>query len=61
MPPLSSARTIWEIKTFLGSLAGYPFQEGMTLNASNINYQSLKALNIIKQIQEKGLIEIPGN
>ncbi|CAA6697400.1 MULTISPECIES: arylsulfatase [unclassified Lentimonas] len=50
-----------EIQTFLGSLNGYPFQEGQALNAGNINYQSLKALQILKQITEKGLFEMPNN
>ncbi|VGO18424.1 arylsulfatase [Pontiella sulfatireligans] len=50
-----------EIQEFLGSLAGYPFQEGQNMNASGINYQSLKALKILEQIKEKGLIEIPSN
>ena len=42
-------------------MADYPFQEGMALNAGNINYRSLKALQILKQIQEKGLISFPSN
>ena len=40
---------------------GYPFQEGQALNAGGINYRSLKALKILEQIREKGLIERPGN
>jgi arylsulfatase len=50
-----------EIQSFLGSLNGYPFQEGQSLNAGGINYQSLKALQILEQIREKGLIEMPRN
>jgi arylsulfatase len=50
-----------EIQKFLQSLQGYPFQEGQALNAGNINYQSLKALQILKQITEKGLFEMPNN
>jgi arylsulfatase len=50
-----------EIQKFLGSLEGYPFQEGQSLNASGINYQSIKALKILEQIREKGLIEMPRN
>jgi len=50
-----------EIQNFLATLEGYPFQEGMPLNAGGINYRSLKALKILDQIKEKGLIERPGN
>lgn len=50
-----------EIQKFLGSMQGYPFQEGQSLNAGGINYQSLKALQILQQLGEKGLIERPGN
>ena len=50
-----------EIQKFLSTMADYPFQEGMALNAGNINYRSLKALQILKQIQEKGLISFPSN
>ena len=50
-----------EIQKFLASLNGYPFQEGQSLNAGGINYQSLKALKILEQIREKGLIEMPRN
>ena len=50
-----------QIQNFLQSLQGYPFQEGQALNAGNINYQSLKALQILKQITEKGLFEMPNN
>jgi len=50
-----------EIQNFLASLDGYPFQEGSSMNASGINYQSLKALKILEQIRGKGLIEIPTN
>ena len=50
-----------EIQEFLGTMADYPFQEGQALNAGGINYRSLKALKILEQIREKGLIERPGN
>jgi arylsulfatase len=50
-----------EIQKFLGTLGDYPFQEGSSLNAAGINYQSLKALKILQQIKDKGLIEMPRN
>ena len=45
---------------FFQTIPDYPFQEGQALNAGNINYQTLKAQQILKEIREKGLIEIPG-
>ena len=50
-----------EVQKFLSTMADYPFQEGASLNAAGINYQSLKALKILEQIREKGLIEVPTN
>jgi arylsulfatase len=50
-----------EIQKFLTTLADYPFQEGSSLNAAGINYRSLKALKVLEQIREKGLIEMPHN
>ena len=50
-----------EIQKFIGSLEGYPFQEGTTLNAGGINYQSLKAMKVLEHINSKGLIDRPGN
>ena len=49
------------IQEFLATMPDYPFQEGQSLNAGGINYQSLKALRILEQIREKGLLERPGN
>jgi len=50
-----------QIQQFLATIPDYPFQEGMSLNAGNINYRSLKALQIMEQIRGKGLIERPSN
>ena len=50
-----------EIQKFLSTIPDYPFQEGMPLNAGNINYTTLKAANILEKIRKKGLIERPGN
>jgi hypothetical protein len=33
----------------------------MNLNAGNINYMTLKAAGIIKQLEEKGTISVPGH
>ena len=38
---------------FLATIPQYPFQEGLNLNAaSNINYQTLKAAMVLKQLQK---------
>lgn len=50
-----------ELEKFLGSMKEYPFQQGLSLNVGDINYQSLKALQIIQQLNDKGLLERPGN
>jgi hypothetical protein len=44
------------VKGFLGSLQGYPFQEGSSLSASGINYKSLKALKILRELDKAGYI-----
>jgi arylsulfatase len=41
-----------KVKEFLQSLTGYPFQEGSSLNAAGINYQTLKAADALKRLQE---------
>jgi hypothetical protein len=50
-----------QLSNFFQTIPGYPFQEGQSLNAGNINYRTLKAQQILKEISEKGLIEIPRN
>jgi arylsulfatase len=40
------------IKRFLGSLEGYPMQEGSSLNAAAINYSTLKAAAVMKRLKE---------
>jgi arylsulfatase len=50
-----------QIQQFLATIPEYPFQEGMSLNAGNINYQSLRAMRILQEIEGKGLIERPAN
>jgi arylsulfatase len=49
-----------KIQQFLATIPQYPFQEGMALNVGNINYMTLKAAGIIKQLEEKGTINLPG-
>ncbi|MBT8351369.1 MAG: sulfatase-like hydrolase/transferase, partial [Deltaproteobacteria bacterium] len=43
-----------KVQQFLGSLDGYPFQPGSSLSASGINYRSLKAMKILKEMEKSG-------
>ena len=43
-------------KQFLGSLEGYPFQEGSSLSSAGINYRSLKAFKVLKELAKAGSI-----
>ena len=45
-----------EIQKFLSTMGDYPFQEGMSLNAGGINYRSLKALEILKQLENQNIL-----
>ena len=40
-----------EVQKFLATIPDFPFQQGSTLNAAGINYQSLKALEILKRLE----------
>lgn len=40
-----------EVQKFLATIPDYPFQQGSSLNAAGINYQSLKALQVLKQLE----------
>jgi arylsulfatase len=43
-----------KVQQFLGSLDGYPFQPGSSLSAAGINYRSLKAMKILKEMEKSG-------
>lgn len=43
-----------KVAGFIGSLKGYPFQEGMDLNAAGINYNTLKAAQVLEEIKNSG-------
>ena len=43
-----------KIKTFLGSLEGFPFQQGSSLGADGINYRSIRALQMLKELEKSG-------
>jgi arylsulfatase len=48
-----------KIKEFLGTIAGFPFQEGTSLNAAGINYQTLRAAEALKRLNEIQSISSP--
>jgi arylsulfatase len=43
-----------KVQEFLASLEGYPFQPGSSLGADGINYRSLKAIQILQQMEKSG-------
>ena len=49
------------IQEFLASLSDYPFQEGVTLNPGNINYQTLKAVTVLQRLKELNALGAPNN
>ncbi|HQR41324.1 MAG TPA: arylsulfatase [Gemmatales bacterium] len=49
------------IKKFLMTIPEYPFQQGSSLNAAGINYQSLKAAEALKRLQNLETLGRPGN
>jgi arylsulfatase len=50
-----------KVKGFLVTIPQFPFQEGGSLNAANINYQSLKAAEAMKRIQQIESFSHPNN
>jgi arylsulfatase len=50
-----------KLKDFLVTLPEFPFQEGSSLNAANINYTSLKAAAALKRLKERESLSPPCN
>ena len=50
-----------QIKRFLMTLPEYPFQQGGSLSAGNINYNTLKAAAALKKLHEIETMGVPGN
>jgi len=50
-----------KVKEFLITIPQYPFQQGSSLNAAGINYQTLKAVEALKRLQELETIAAPTN
>lgn len=49
------------IKSFLSTIPDYPFQSGASLNAAGINYQTLKAAEALKRLQDIETLGRPTN
>jgi arylsulfatase len=47
------------IKKFVATIADYPYQEGSSLNAAGLNYQSLKAASAMKRLRELETLALP--
>lgn len=50
-----------KLKAFLTTLPEYPFQQGSSLNAAGINYNSLKAMEALKRLEQMESIPAPNN
>ena len=50
-----------KLKEFLTTLPEYPFQQGSSLNAAGINYDSLKAMEAMKRLKELESLPAPNN
>ena len=48
-----------KLQEFLSTIPEYPFQQGMVLNAGNINYMTLKAAQALKLLEEMRTINTP--
>jgi arylsulfatase len=50
-----------KLKGFLTTLPEYPFQQGSSLNAAGINYNSLQAMQAFKRLKELESLSVPFN
>src|SRR5262245_29667215 len=50
-----------KLKGFLGTLSEFPFQQGSSLNAAGINYNSLRAVEVLKRLKEIDALSPPRN
>lgn len=50
-----------QLKSFLATIPQFPFQEGSSLNAAGINYQTLKAAAALKRLNDLETLGHPGN
>ncbi len=57
----SSCPVQQKLKAFLTTLPEYPFQQGSSLNAAGINYNSLQAMQAMKRLKELETLPAPNN
>ena len=50
-----------KLKAFLTTLPEYPFQQGSSLNAANIDYTSLQGMQAMKRLKELESLPAPNN
>jgi len=50
-----------KLKEFLTTLPQFPFQQGSSLNAAGINYNSLQAMQAMKRLQQLETLPAPSN
>lgn len=50
-----------KLQKFLATLPEYPFQQGSSLNAAGINYNSLQAMQAMNRLKRLEGISPPGN
>jgi arylsulfatase len=50
-----------KIKEFFADFEQYPYQAGSSLNAAGINYQTLRAAEALKRLQQLENLTPPGN
>ena len=50
-----------KLKDFVSTIPKYPFQQGSSLNAAGINYQTLKAAEALKRLNDMESITSPSN
>jgi arylsulfatase len=50
-----------KLRTFLMSLPEYPFQQGSSLNAASVNYDTLKAMQAMKRLEQLETLRAPNN
>ena len=50
-----------QVKNFFADFEQYPYQAGSSLNAAGINYQTLKAMEALKRLQQLESISPPSN
>ena len=50
-----------KLKAFMQTLPEFPFQQGSSLNAANINYTTLQAMQAMKRLHELESLAPPSN